>query len=109
MRYGSLPPKVLLPLAVLLGIVLLILVVLVGKALTRKGEELPPTGSEHLSAPAPLPLLPPQQASSPWEHLTAKDLEEAMEDQEDAQDTLDFLRSRVEAHARRKRLPLPPL
>ncbi len=108
MRYGAIRPRLILPLAGLAGIALLVGVVLAARALTHK-EELPPTGSELAPAPAPARTPLPQPAITPREHLSVKDLEEAMEEREEAEDILQFLRSRLDTYAQGKQVPLPAL
>lgn len=74
-------------------------ILLAGKALTAKAQALPPTGSAQPPAPASPPIS--------WESIAAKDLEEALEDRDDAQDILWFLRHRERRAARISTVPVP--
>lgn len=67
----------------------IIILLLAGRALTEKEKPLPPTGSEL----TPAPVVP---ASPLWESISVRQLEEALEDRDDAADILHFLRARQE-------------
>lgn len=106
------PIVVVLPLAGIVAIALL--AGLAEKAPTKR--ILPPTGSAQpqvaLSASPPIspkPALHPKPAPSPWKRLSVKDLEQAMEERDDPEEILRFLRSRAETYLRDTRPPLPPL
>lgn len=75
--------------------------ILAGRALSEKEKPLPPTGANPvLSGPAAPPLR--------WDHLSVDDLETALEEQQDAEELLEFIRSRLEPEAQTP-APLPGL
>ncbi len=96
------------PLILLLSLIAVPILLLAGRALTKKGGPLPPTGFDQPPrVPAPMPFPSP---ASPWESVSVKELETALEDRDDAADILHFLRSRHETIETPlpARQPLPP-
>jgi len=114
MKFPRLPIKPALALLFVLPLVgLLVVAGAAGRA--GNGRELPPTaGLEPPAEPAPTgaqlgagTLLPSKVILPSWQRLTEKDVEEAMEEGDAAEDVLRSLRGRLDAYAQAKGTPLP--